>query len=269
MIRNLTYCALCLSFAAVINTGYFATGDDALQKKLYDIDQMRNGKNTPLEQVESHGRELLSEYTKPEDQGQILFHLTEIHGQSGMAHPDLVIQHAQNALQLPLDTFQRLRLYVYWGDAIRSENLHKPIQEQKPFSEIRTLAVKPYLEGLKEMQQYKIPDKMPSLPGVDAYDVFENDPHYKEVKKRHDDQMAARLKAKNDQNLWINRNVLTNQIVDMYSRPPYAAAELRQLAAKILDKTEQVDALMKRVEERGALKDDHIPEKKDAKSPTQ
>jgi hypothetical protein len=267
MLRYLTSYIVILSFCLIGNISYIAYGQNTLQKNLHELDKIRNVKNIPYDEVEKRGKELLTEYTSPEDQGQIYYELTQIHGQTGMVHADSVIQYAQRALELPVDPLQRLRLFVYWGGAIESDNSNKPIQEQKPFFEVRRVAVKPYLEGLKEMQKYKIPDQLPKLPGVDAYDMSENAPNYQKVKKMHDDQMASRKQAEFDRKLWFNHQTLTNAVVDLYSRPPFAATELRQLATKILDDPEKVDVLMKRIEAKGALKDDPIPEKANPQTP--
>ncbi|MGA2060996.1 MAG: hypothetical protein ABSG67_10980 [Thermoguttaceae bacterium] len=230
---------------------------------------MRNGKNTPFDEVEKRGKELLAEYTTPEEQAQIYYELTEMHGQTGMVHADLVVQYAQKALALPVDAFQRFRLYVFWGDAIFIGNIHKPTQQQTPFYEIRKVAVRPYLEGLKEMQAYKIPEQRPNFPGVDSYDIVapENSPVYQRFKKQHDDQMAARKKAEFDEKLWSSHQTLMNAVVDLYSKKPYAATELRQIATKTLADPAEVDALMKRIEANGALKDDPIPEKANPQTP--
>jgi hypothetical protein len=269
MARLIIFNTAFLAFCAMVNIAYFARSDEALTTKLHELDQMRNGKNTPFDEVENRGKELLAKYTSPEDQAQIYFHLTEIHGQSGMANADLVIQHAQSALALPVDNVQRLRLYVYWGDAIRIANQHKPIQERKPYHEIRSLAVKPYLEGLNEMRKNKIPVLMPNLPRIEKFpaEMSKNDPMYQQLEKKHDAQVAAWMQARIDRNIWTNRMVLNNQVVDLYSRKPYAATELRQLATKILEDPAEVDALMKLIEDKGALKDDPIPEKANAKTP--
>jgi hypothetical protein len=268
MSRYLTLIVLFFSVLVVANISHLASGQDTLKTKLRELDKTQNGKNTPFDDVEKRGVELLNEFTDPEDQGQINFQLAEIYGKTGMIRTDLVIQHSKSALELPIDSLQRLRLYVLWGNAISLGNIHKPIQEQKPFSEVRRLAVKPYLEGLKEMKKYEIPEQMPNLPmGGFKYDMSENAPNYQKIKKMHDDQMAARTEAQFDRKLWFSHQTLMNGVIDLYSRPPFAATELRQLATKILDDPEKVDALMKRIEAKGALKDDPIPEKANAKNP--
>ena len=254
---------------------HVAFAQDAFKNKLRDLDRMRTEKtrDDPIDYdaVEKRGKELLAEFTAPEEQGQIYFHLVEIHGMTGMVHPDLVIQHAQSALALVTHPFQRLWLYVYWGGATRSANEHKPIEKQEPFFQMRRVAVKPYLLGLKEAQKYNVPDEMPSLPkgGNMLYDVTapEGSPEYKqlqELKKKNDEQIAARQEAQYSRKLWIEHQALLNGVVELYSRPPYAASELREMATQILDNPKQVDALMKRIEANGALKDDPIPEKTNA-----
>ena len=96
---------------------------------------------------------------------------------------------------------------------------------------------------------------------------LQNSPNYKKIKKMQEDQMAAWTEAQFDRKLWFSHQTLMNGVVDLYSRPPFAATELRQLATKILDDPAKVDALMKRIEGKGALKDDPIPEKANAKTP--
>jgi hypothetical protein len=267
MFRHMRFLVASLWLCAVSNGAHVACAQDNLSVRLRELDQLRNGNRTalPFDEVESLGKALLNEYTKPEEQGQIYYHLAAVHGQSIDVHTDLVIKYAQDALALPVEPLQRLRLYVYWGDAIRTANMQKPHEKQRPFHEVRRAAAKPYLQGLKEMQKYDIPEKLPELPAVGRYDISgdQNSLQVVEAKKEHADQIAARTDAQSSRRLWMNRDVLTRQVVDMYSRPPFAATELRDLATKILNKPEQVNALMKRIEEKGALKDDPIPEMAD------
>jgi hypothetical protein len=264
MFRYLTLFIAFLGFYLIGYFPYLIYGQDTLQTKLSQLDKIRSEKNIPYEEVEKRGKELLAEYTTPEDQGRIYCELVEIHANTGMVHADLVVQYAQKALDLSIDPFKRFRLYEAWGGAIESDNHHKPIQLQKPFYEARKVAVKPYLEGLKEMQAYKIPVQRPYLGafGVDAYDITgpENSPIIQQFKKRHDEQMAARKQAEFDDKLWSSHQTLMDAVVDLYSRKPYSATELRQIATKTLNDPAEVEALMKRIEAKGALKDDPIPQ---------
>jgi hypothetical protein len=77
----------------------------------------------------------------------------------------------------------------------------------------------------------------------------------------NDDHMAAWMETQFVRKLWFCHDALRNGVIDLYSKKPYAATELRQIATKTLGDTAEVDALMKRIEAAGALKDDPIPEK--------
>jgi hypothetical protein len=271
MSRYLIIFSVCLPLCPIGNLTYIACGQDTLSIKLRELDQIRKETVIPFDEVEKRGKELLTEYTTPEDQGRIYCELVEIHANTGMVHADLVVEYAQKALALAVDPFQRFRLYGAWGGAIDIGNIHKPREQQTPFYEIRKVAVRPYLEGLKEMQAYKIPEQRPYLPGfgVDAFDLTgpENSPIIQQFKKRRDEQMAARKQAEFDDKLWSSHHTLIRAIVDLYSKRPYAATEIRQIATKILNNNEQVNALMKRIETNGALKDDPVPQKTNAKTP--
>jgi hypothetical protein len=85
-----------------------------------------------------------------------------------------------------------------------------------------------------------------------------------DLKKKNQEQLAARQEAQYSRKLWIEHQALFNDVVELYSRSPYADTEIREMATKILNKPEQVDALMKRVEANGALKDDPLPQKGNA-----
>lgn len=249
--------------------GRIARGADTLSNELRELDQMRNGKRTLVDKVELRGKELLREHASPEEQGQIYYHLADINGQSGMVHPELVIEYAQHALTFPIEPAQRLRLFTYWGDALMIGNQHTAIESRKPFPEIRKMAAVPYLEGLKEAAKYKIPLQKPELPAVDLYDVPETAPIYQQVKKRHDEQMLAHNRARIEQELWDHRRVLTGQIVQIYSRKPYANEELRELAVKTTNAPELADQLVAMVDRSiNGIKESEIPSSGENKEKT-
>ncbi len=57
--------------------------------------------DTDFAEVERRCNDLLKRYPAPEDQGKIYYELAQVEGQSGMQHPDKLIQYAQKALALP------------------------------------------------------------------------------------------------------------------------------------------------------------------------
>jgi hypothetical protein len=112
-----------------------------LQAELFALEQLRKGKDTPLDEVDRRGAGLLQKYTDPKDRGRIYYQLAHIHAQSALRRPDQVVQYAEKALECPLEPSQRLRLYVYRGDALQ--------MGKEPFPKKRKRAVVPYLQGLR------------------------------------------------------------------------------------------------------------------------
>lgn len=215
-----------------------------LQKDLYQLTSLRKGPKTPFAEVEELGKELLKKYHDPKDQGLIYYQLAHIYAQSGMVKPDRVVYYAKMAMEYPLDLSPKLRLYVYWGDALQ-------IGDPKgSFAEKRKSAVKPYLEGLKEVEKLKLPEKAPDLPGVSRYDRHGTPEEVAKARKEHEEAVAARKRVELERELIMHRDVLTAQIVGLYSREPYAKAELEREASRILEDPETVTKVVSRVKEK-------------------
>ena len=89
MFRYLTLFIAFFSFCLVGNSSSRLFGQDTLKTKLRELDQMQNGKNTPFNDVEKRGEELLAEFTTPEEQGQIYFSLPQYHGKAARSVPIL------------------------------------------------------------------------------------------------------------------------------------------------------------------------------------
>jgi len=142
---------------------------------------------------------------------------------------------AEKALRCPLDPDLRLRLYVYWGDAIILTDVTRPIPES------RAAAAAVYLQGLKEAKQYNIPDVPPERPAIflpkprmdEKTFKREREAHFKELKRI--DYVRT---------LYEDRVVLQRQLLDDYSRRPLAPDELRKLATMVLGEGPDVDKLM-------------------------
>jgi hypothetical protein len=61
-----------------------------LAKDLAALDAMRKGVETPADDLEKRGAELLAAYPAPKDQGQIYYHLAFYLAQSGMKRPEKI-----------------------------------------------------------------------------------------------------------------------------------------------------------------------------------
>lgn len=222
------------------------TDGKTLEEKLYEVDQLRAGFNTPFDEVEKRCNELLKEYTKPEEQGKIYYELTKVEGQSGFQRPAKAIEYAKKAIELPQDPWKKVRLYVYWGDTIQVA--HRGVHNQELVA-ARRKAVMPYLLGLKETLQHDLPEVKPDLPGVDRFDYGgpSDTEEYRSMIRKHQEQVEARKKAKFQRSMIQHRDILTSQVSTMYSRFPFASNEIEKLANEILEDKVAIERLMSAV----------------------
>jgi RNA polymerase sigma factor (sigma-70 family) len=215
----------------------------SLQERLAKLDALRNGDQTPFDEVEKQGKELLARFTQPEEQAKIYFMLAHAYGQSGIGlHPDRVTKYARLALRDERDPLQRAWLHTYLGCAVEVD----PDARLRQFDERRRRAATAYLEGYKELLALKLPDKAPELPVVGK--VENGDAREQEAARRKNEaDMQAWRQARSTQDLVAQRDILVRQIVELYRRPPAADAELRELAEHVLGDAKVADALAARV----------------------
>jgi hypothetical protein len=210
---------------------------------LHTLATMRKGRGTDLDAVDRRGAKLLEKYPDPKDQGQIYYTLADVHAQSEMAHPERVADYAHKALEYPQEPGQRERLYVYWGDALQLAN------PKEAFPDRRRSAVQPYLEGLKALLEYHLPDKPPEVPAVNSFEADPpNGPVYEALKRQHDQEWAAHNEAVFQREMIKHRDVLIGQIAGLYGRKPYAKDEVERLAHETLDNSALVDKLLAAVD---------------------
>lgn len=108
--------AVCLFLLRVFSG---EVGAETLEEALSQMDALRAGRDTPLDEVETRAKELLRRYAKPAERGRICWQVANIHAQSGQMRPDATIAWARKALQFPVEPTKRLELYVAWGHALQ------------------------------------------------------------------------------------------------------------------------------------------------------
>ena len=234
-------------FMVFLLAGHLACAK-TLEQKLYEVDQLRAGFDTPFDEVEKRCNDLLKEYTKPEEQAKIYFELVQVEGQSGFQRPDKILGYITKALECPQEPLKKVRLYTYWGGAIQVAN--RGVRNQELVA-ARRKAVMPYLQGLKETLKHNLPEVKPDLPIVHGYRYWRvHVPNIAaELKRKNEEEMAAWKFAKFQRNMIQHRNVLTGQISGMYSRFPWASDEIRELATRILGDQAAVERLMSHIDE--------------------
>lgn len=220
---------------------------ETLEEELLEIDKLRAGFDTPFDEVEKRCNKLLQKYTKPEEQGRIYYELTKVEGQSGLQRPAKAIEYAKKALELPQDPWKKVRLYGYWGSAI--EVAHRGTHDEE-MAKGRREAVIPYLQGLRQLQQYNLPEVKPPIPMASfiTHPGQTDSETYRKLKLKQEKEVAAQKLAKLQRSMIQHRDILTLQVSGMYSRFPWASDEIRKLATRILKDEADVERLMSAVD---------------------
>ena len=197
---------------------------EGLSSALSDLKNLHRGMEASIADVQQVGGALLEQYQRPEERGRIHYEIAHILAQCGMREPDAVINHAREALENPIPIEQQLRLHVYWGDALRL----RPSKEE--FLECRKAAAQVYLAGLDLLHDYALPDRPPEPP--DEAMVIGDIGEAQVERNRIIREAIDRVRYIGDRIL--DREVLSRQIVDLYSRLPLATEELQELASSCL-----------------------------------
>lgn len=208
--------------------------DEDLNTSLQALQRLRRGTDTPLNEVDSRGAELLDEHSAPEAQAQIYYVLAHIHAQSGMIEADKVIRYAKEALTRPLEQGQRLRLFVYWGDAIRVR------QSEESFQSRRAEAATVYFKGLAELADMELPAEAPTMPVMKIF----SSTNAEEDDRLNREQWEIRNRIKHQTEMIKHRDVLIGQVSSIYQRPPSAKAELEELGQQALGGSEMLSRIL-------------------------
>lgn len=201
-----------------------------LRAQLRRLDSLRRGRDTPFDQVEELGRELLAKYSDAKARGQVYYWMAHVYAQSGLVRPEKVVEHAKKALEHPLEPLQVPRMYVYWGDALQIALAKEPLATRRKHSAVA------YLAGLREVARYPmLPAKAPKLPVIERVRGADKDkPPTDKGNGRVQRHVAARELAEFQGAMIQHRDVLVRQIAYLSNRPPVADDELRELAAGVL-----------------------------------
>jgi len=219
---------------------------DELEKKLAEVDKLRAGFKTRFEEVENRCKALLAEYTKPEEQARIYYQWAHVEGQSGLQHPEKELEYVKKALSLPLDREKRLQLHMYWGNSL--EVTHRGVRGTA-LKNARPEIVAPYLQGITECLKNLADVQNEPLPPPPPQRAVGSSGAYPMPDNR---ALTARSYAK-----WLKKRKLErirgfqaafeNQIAYLYSRMPFATAEIETLSERMVPDKVARERLMARV----------------------
>ena len=221
-----------------------------LRAVLNKLDGYRTGSKASLIEMDRLAAKLAKGFHAAGERGQVYYQIAHVHSQSGLHFPEKVQEYCRKALALPLAPEQRFRLYVYWGDSQWVDKRSMPAAEKRRLAAVR------YLEGLKRLLPYQLPQKAPELPAINKLGAYRPsgdpaDPRfiqqmqiYLREKDRHDKAWAARLQAEYIGKLVWEREVLAGQIVSLYHKDRASWSEIREMATAVLGDRSAVEQLL-------------------------
>lgn len=216
-----------------------------LQHELDRLDGLRNGAETPFDQVDILGKELLLRYPTASDQAEIYFQLAHVYAQSGLHRPDLISRYARMALKDLADPNKRAYLYSYLGSAAEVDRMVPEFEAR------RRTAATANLEGLREIIQLGLPTSvrdpapllMKDIPDVESTEG-------KQYRKDYQDAYRQHRIAQFQREMLNHREIFIRQVVRLYGSKPFAQSEVKSLADSILRNAEEVASLMSKIEAR-------------------
>lgn len=225
-----------------------------LEKELAKIAAMNKGEGTDHAVLEAECLELMKDHNSPEDIGKIYAKIALIYSGKGYSSPNDIriaktTEYCKKALELPLDVITACEMngrlagsMIAWFQTLPPSKV----------VELRREAIVFCLNGLKIALDNNAPkEHLPPPPGVGKYDVGSNDPDYEKFTKKHEQQVAEREKWKLENNLYIQRQVLTGLGVSLYSHEPYDINELEKFARDTLKgHDDAVNEMLTKVNER-------------------
>ncbi len=210
-----------------------------LGQLVHEIDQLRDGEDTPFKEVEQRAQALLDQFKKPEEQALIYYTVTLIYSQTGQTHPRRTAHFAEKTAALPLDPVKKLKTYIWWGDALQWEHRRS---KGEAYAKAREAATAAYLKGLKLCLDYNVPEQRLEPP--DPQPNPNGDGPGGQADRESAGQDGARIQhIKLLNSMVLHRDSLEKQIIDLHLRRQPDLDELKRLADEILKDKEAVEKL--------------------------
>ena len=207
-----------------------------------------------LDELERTCMALLERHKTHEEEARIYTALAYTYAQSGLLHPQKAARYAEKALGRVVDSKTRAQLFVYWGGAIQVA--HAGVRGPD-LAAARRKAVIPYLTGLAEVLQHDLPEKKPVLPRLDpgVLETYRRAPHdseaFREARRKYkawEKQAQGKRLTLWQEDMMLLRDTQARQIMNLYTRFPFATDELELLATQTLGNSPMVGKLISQVE---------------------
>jgi hypothetical protein len=242
----LTKLVACVLVGYGLGAGPLLADDDALGRRLNQIDMERNGLMTDTNKLVNECLKLLDENSSSKDKGEVFAQVAVIYAQNGLTEPEKAAEYCEKALKNPLETTTAAQMYVFWADALQVKHRHASRGE---FSAARRETAVICLRGLKVILDQHVPDKRQALPLVQRFDCESppDSPEHQRLSRKNQEQVAAREKVMAQNTLILHRDALTEKTRVLYSRSPRADGELLRLAWEHLEDEKAVATLFEKV----------------------
>jgi hypothetical protein len=145
-------------FLILFTPSLMMAAEENFQSDVQRLKFLQRRDKVSLIAMDKLGEDLLSRYQQPQQRGEIYYYLAHQHAQGGFIFPQKAIGYARKAIQYPITPNQKMRLYIYRGDVLYVLN------DKKPFTEKRRESVDSYLQGLKDLKSFQLPDAPPDVP---------------------------------------------------------------------------------------------------------
>jgi hypothetical protein len=211
--------------------------EPGLYEAVADLKVLQKGRATNGDLIETRVAQLAKRFSDPNDLGYLYYHVAILYAQVGV-YPERVMSYADKALALRSDLAERAILYVYKGDARRV------LKDELPFRERRKNSLQIYLIGLKELEQADLSAEVGVELPLGRIDIDPRDPDYKKIMEERKRIHQHNQKVARQRDWLKHKQVLTRQIVDMYSKSPNMLEELKSEGSRFLRSQEHLQQMV-------------------------
>jgi len=231
--------------------------DKQFSAKLNSNESQTESNAIDLAHVETNYLQQLANCSDPTNKGRAYFALVNMYQNmdrdARLSHAEITGEYCEQALKYPQNALNACRILSIWGDVLELKYRLNPEQfTGDQFSQVRCLAVKPYLKGLAIIMTNQIPEVSQTTPRL--YSLTIQGPGTNEYalkrKKEHDELVKAYYRVTFENAMMEYREEFTARITRLYRNHPTSLYELREVAYQELQNTNFVDAFIQKMQTR-------------------
>lgn len=228
-------------------------------QELLRLDQLRDSAATEPGDIPALSRELLARYPDVASRAQIYYRTAMVLQSRGMTEPAAAADAGKQALALPQAPGRKMQLHIIWADAIVTAH---GFARGQAILQARGDSAREYLLAIKVAVDNNVPKVAPPrpeipLPMVDIHFAKDEEPakvaayqaEVKECEAEISKAWAEWRHVEEQEDMVIKRDA-AGGIVDLYTKFPFATAELKTVATEVLGNNPIVTELVDRVETR-------------------